>query len=364
MVVADLRAGRVVDQLLGVGVELDPLRGGDRLPLVDEPRGERAQRRLLADAAVREPGERAERVRRRVEDHLAPLRPAGVGDRLRRHAGAGAGVGEPLDLRRARPACGSNGPSVVSPLMSHWTTPGAVTFPAGNVVPRITRSTCRASTSSLPIPFCTVATDPFANAWAVAAIAPSVCIAFVATMPKSHGGSSAASVVARTLPDDVARAGQAQPVAVDRVDVVAREVVGPDLDVVERPEIGGEQRADRAAADDADLHCHEASFALISRYMAVWSGTGTPMPPALADERARDQLDLGRAVRLDVLEHRGVVARAAPGRVDVHLPGILAELDARGGGNRLALVHQREHEVAEVARLVELRRSAARAAGR
>jgi len=35
----------------------------------------------------------------------------------------------------------SNGPIVVSPLMSHCTTPGAVSFPAGNVVPRITRST-------------------------------------------------------------------------------------------------------------------------------------------------------------------------------------------------------------------------------
>ena len=54
--------------------------------------------------------------------------------------------------------CASNGPRVVSPFTSHCTTPGAVTFPAGNVVPRITRATWRASTSSLPSPFCTVAT--------------------------------------------------------------------------------------------------------------------------------------------------------------------------------------------------------------
>ena len=40
--------------------------------------------------------------------------------------------------------------------------------------------------------------------------------------------------VARRRPDDVAGAGQAQAVAVDRVDVLLREVVGPDLDVVER----------------------------------------------------------------------------------------------------------------------------------
>ena len=73
-------------------------------------------------------------------------------------------------------------------------------FPAGKVVPRITRSTWRASTSSLPIPFWTVATEPLANACAVAAIAASVCIALVATIPKSQAGSSAASAVACTFP--------------------------------------------------------------------------------------------------------------------------------------------------------------------
>ena len=61
----------------------------------------------------------------------------------------------------------------------------------------MTRATCGAIPSSLPTPFCTEATAPSANACAVAAIAASVCIAFVATIPNSHGGSSAASVVAR-----------------------------------------------------------------------------------------------------------------------------------------------------------------------
>ena len=41
--------------------------------------------------------------------------------------------------------------------------------------------------------------------------------------------------------------------------------------------------------------------------------------------------------------------------MDVHLPRILGELDTRRGGDRLALVHQRQHEMAEVAGLVELR---------
>ncbi len=96
--------------------------------------------------------------------------------------------------------CGSNGPIVVSPFTSHCTWPGATIFPAGNVVPRITFPTCSASASSFPSPFCTVATQPSAKACAVAAIAELVCIAFVATMPKSHGGSSAASAVARRRP--------------------------------------------------------------------------------------------------------------------------------------------------------------------
>src|SRR4029077_17493726 len=74
---------------------------------------------------------------------------------------------------------------------------------------------------------------------------------------------------------DLAGAGQPEAVAVDRLDVVAREVVGPDLDVVEGAEVRGEQRPDSAAADDADPH-QEPSFALIRRYRVVCSGTGTP----------------------------------------------------------------------------------------
>ena len=119
---------------------------------------------------------------------------------MRRHAAARAGVREPLDLRRTRQSVGSNGPKVVSPLTSHCTTPGEQDLPAGNVVPRITRATCRAIASSLPTPFCTDATAPSEKAWAVAATAPSVCIAFVATIPKSQAGSSDGSAVARTDP--------------------------------------------------------------------------------------------------------------------------------------------------------------------
>src|SRR5204863_9816136 len=56
----------------------------------------------------------------------------------------------------------------------------------------------------------------------------------------------------------------------------------------------------------------------------------------LAHERAGDEVDPRRAARSDVVEHRGHVRIRAFGRfrlapadgVDVHLPGILVELDA------------------------------------
>ena len=169
--------------------------------------------------------------------------PIGLVDALKmtlRHCGprasATASAGIPARVQasasRSTSASGvrpSKGPSVVSPFTSHCTCPGSSSFPAGNVVPRMTRSTCCAIVSSLPRPFWTVATKPSEKACAVAAIAGSVCIAFVATIPKSHarqlGGVARRARMAR----DVSRARKPQAVAVDRVDVILREVVGPDL---------------------------------------------------------------------------------------------------------------------------------------
>src|SRR5262249_53728109 len=56
------------------------------------------------------------------------------------------------------------------------------------------------------------------------------------------------------VPDDRAGTREPQPVRVDRLDVLAREVVRPDLDVVELRQVRCEQRPDRAASDDADPH--------------------------------------------------------------------------------------------------------------
>ena len=88
----------------------------------------------------------------------------------------------------------------------------------------------------------------------MAAIADSVCIAFVATIPKSQAGSSRGVRRRPHAPDDLARPGEPEPVRVDRVDVRAVEVVRPHLDVVELREVRREQRADGAAPDDADPH--------------------------------------------------------------------------------------------------------------
>ena len=80
----------------------------------------------------------------------------------------------------------------------------------------------------------------------------------------------------------------------------------------------------------------------------------------LADERAGDQLDLGRAVSRDVFEHRRAMCVPALRREHVHLPRILPELDAGRARRRLALVDERVHERAELLP----RRSGGRAAAR
>ena len=199
----------------------------------------------------------------------------------------------------------------VSPFVSQPTWPGSTMCPAGKVVPRITSRTCFAISSSLPAPFCTEQTAPSRNAWAVSAMARSVCMLLTATIPKSHGRQLVRARRRLHPPDELAGARDPQPVLVDRRDVRLVQVVGPDLDVVELRERRREQRPDRPAADDADPHRHvpsshvpgdspwnrsvatrpqpaheyAVSRALTRRYMAVCSGTGTPAAPPR--ERAR-----------------------------------------------------------------------------
>ena len=195
--VGDLGLRCVVDQLLGVGVQDDPLRGCDGLALVDETRDERAERDVLADPPVRQARQSTDRVACRVEDHLAPLRGSRIVDRVRRHARARAGVGETLDLRarsrlaarRARASCRPSRPTARRRARGP-SQPGRSS--RGSHVERAARSPPRCRPRSAPTRRRRRRTRA-----RVAAIAAAVCIALVATMPKSHGGNSAASVVAR-----------------------------------------------------------------------------------------------------------------------------------------------------------------------
>src|SRR5205807_8205847 len=81
--------------------------------------------------------------------------------------------------------------------------------------------------------------------------------------------------------DHLAGAGEPESLRVDRGDVVAREVVGPHFDIVEPREVGREERADGAAADDADPHAYVASRPRTSAYTAVCNGASTPCSRAL-----------------------------------------------------------------------------------
>ena len=154
---------------------------------------------------------------------------------------------------------GSNGENVVSPFTSHWTCPGSSSLPAGNVVPRITRETWRASVSSLPTPFITDATAPSAKACAVAASAD-VRVHRLGRDDAEVTRRQRGGVARRTKAGvDAAGAREREPVALDRVDVSLVEVERPHLDVVEGRQVGGEQRADGAAADNADSHGEDSS---------------------------------------------------------------------------------------------------------
>ena len=81
-------------------------------------------------------------------------------------------------------------------------------------------------------------------------------------------------------------------------------------------------------------------------------------PVRLAHERAGDQVDLGRPVSLDVLEHGRECALPPLRGEDVHLPRILVQLDAGRRGDALALVDQVADEVDRGRRGAPWRRSA------
>jgi hypothetical protein len=252
VVVRDVLARRVVDQLLGIGVELDPLRRGDGLALVDEAGDERAEVGALADPAVREPGQRADRVRRGVEDHLPPLRATRVLDGVGRHPGARAGVGQALDLReRGAPVVGAE---------------RRVALHVPLHVPRLeepARGERRAPDDALDVPrerlLVAEAVLDGGDAAAGEGVRRRRDRGFRVHRLRRHDAEVArrqlGGVARRAgVPDDVVRPREPQAVALDRVHVRLREVVRPDLDVVEQRQVRREQRPHRPASHDRDPH--------------------------------------------------------------------------------------------------------------
>src|SRR5215213_7996589 len=74
------------------------------------------------------------------------------------------------------------------------------------------------------------------------------------------------------------------------------------------------------------------------RVQGLVQGSLDSEAPRLANERAIDQLHLGRPPGSDVLQHRRVVRAATVRRQDVHLPRVVVKRDARRRGHRLPLV--------------------------
>ena len=156
LVVVRLRDG-LVHGLLRRAREHDPGPLADRHRLRDQPVDLPAEPGVGADAAYREPGQRRQGAGRGVENDFRPLRPPGVLERVRAQAALGEQPGQLLDLFIGA-GRGSNGPNQESPGASYRTTPGATTAPAVMMLPRMTRGTSSAMTSSLPSPFCTLTT--------------------------------------------------------------------------------------------------------------------------------------------------------------------------------------------------------------
>ena len=175
---------------------------------------------------------------------------------------------------------GSNGPNQESPWASYRTTPGATTAPAVTMLPRMTRGTSSAMTSSLPSPFCRLTTEAFARAARAPSTAARVCSDLVATRPKSHAGRSRPSVLARTGAAKSASPVTRSPPRLHRGHVLGPGVDGPHLDAGHAGQVRGVQAPDRAAADDRDADARRRRAAS-ARHRSLPTGSGpVTTPPA------------------------------------------------------------------------------------
>ena len=191
-----------------------------------------------------------------VEDHLAPLRRRGR--RRRPSSGMPPRVQASASARsppRGGRAAARTGRTSCRPSRPTARGRARAACRPGTSCPRITRSTCSAIVSSLPTPFMhrgdgavreRVRRRRDRRARRASPSSRRSRSRTAAARPRRSSPAAAR----RTSPAPESRS----PSRVDRVDVRLGEVERPHLDVVERGEVRREERADRAAADDADSH--------------------------------------------------------------------------------------------------------------
>ena len=202
---------------------------------------------------MREPRERTDRVRRRVEDHLSPLGAARVGNGLCRQSGTRTRIGEPLDLL-VRCGFRLERPERRVALDVPLDVPGRDHLAGGER--RAADDPVDVLRDRLLVPDPVLDGRDAARREGVRGLADRRLRVHRLRRDDPEVAGRQLRCVARRphAPDDVARTAQTQAVEVDRVHVLAREVIGPHLDIAELREVGREEGSDGSAADDAHPH--------------------------------------------------------------------------------------------------------------
>ena len=222
-----------------------------------------------------------------------------------------------------------------SPGASYRTTPGATTAPAVTMLPRMTRGTSSAMTSSFPSPFCTLTTagvgqrrprarDRLPGVQRLGRHHAEVAGGQVA--PVGPGPDRGGEVRCRVAPGPcpVTRS----PIRLDRGHVLGPRVDRPHLDAGHPRQVRGVQAPDRPAADDGDpdLSGHRDGGHSEAEPVRAMSPQIDRARPADAEARrhlpvAADRQAAGRrrapAGRPAPMQHR----RAAPGGTGSAEPG-------------------------------------------
>ena len=257
-----------------------PCAAATALPSSTSARDELAQVRPLAHPAVREARQRADRVRRRVEDHLAPLGRAPVGDRGGRHP---ARVQASASARSRRP-----GRRLAPRTGRRWCLPSRPTARRraraacppgrscrGSRARRAARSSPRCRRRSSRTPRHRRRTRARSRRVRHRRASPSW-----RRCRSRRREAAAASVVACGYAVTLSRADQLQSVLFDSVDMRFVQIERPHLDIVERGQVRGEQRARRPRSPTTRSSCR--LLPAVAR-----DASESSRPPVIPDGRRR-----------------------------------------------------------------------------